>query len=313
MPDCSALVNRLRRRQRALRRWARRAGTSCWRIYDRDIGEWPAVVDWYDGHAVLWTLRRTRDDSEAADQATVAAVRAAVAEALELPAERVHAKRRARQRGADQYGRLATDSIRHVVIEHGVRFTVNLSDYLDVGLFLDHRPARRLIRDMAAGCDMLNLFAYTGSFSVYAAAGGARSTHSVDLSATYCAWAEDNLAANGFGPPAHRVERADCLRWLEAVRPPSYDLIILDPPSFSNSTAMAGRNCAIDRDHPWLLWRCWNLLRPGGQMLFSCNLSGFRLADQGLPPFTVEDITTATTDPDCARRPAHQAWLCRRA
>ncbi len=312
MPDCSALVNRLRRRQRVLRRWARRQDISCWRIYDRDIGEWPAVVDWYDGHAVLWTLRRTRDDSDEADRATVAAVTAAVAEALDLPLDRVHAKRRARQRGTCQYSRLDCAAVSLPVQEHGLRFTVNLSDYLDVGLFLDHRPARRMIRDLAAGRDVLNLFAYTGSFSVYAAAGGARSTHSVDLSATYCSWAESNLAANGFTPPAHRVQRADCLRWLENATRPAYDLIILDPPSFSNSTTMAGRNCAIDRDHPWLLWRCWNLLRPGGLLLFSCNLSGFRLASQGLPPFAIDDITAATTDPDCARRPAHQAWLCRR-
>jgi 23S rRNA (cytosine1962-C5)-methyltransferase len=160
-----------------------------------------------------------------------------------------------------------------VVAEQGLRFEVNLSDDLDTGLFIDHRATRALVRAEAAGRTVLNLFAYTGAFTCYAAAGGAAATLTVDLSNTYLAWARRNLALNGVADgPAHRCERADCLQWLDAAarRGPAFDLIVCDPPTFSASKAMQ-RTFSVERDQGWLLERCRDLLRPGGTLWFTTN------------------------------------------
>jgi 23S rRNA (cytosine1962-C5)-methyltransferase len=304
------LANRLRRVYKHRRKWAKRSGVTCFRIYDRDIADQPLVVDWYDGEAVVWAFDRTRNETPAQEDAWLAAVVAAVRGGLDLPDERVWLKRRRRQRDRQeggQYERLEQRGAIRQVAEHGLRFEVNLSDYLDTGLFLDHRPLRRRVGAEAAGKRVLNLFAYTGAFTVHAAAGGAASTLTVDLSNTYLEWAGRNLALNNLAGPQHRMERADCLRWLEGGHEGGFDLIVCDPPTFSNSTAMA-RSWAIDRDHPWLLERLWRLLAPGGTAYFSTNQRGFRLTDQPPPFATVEDITSATLDEDFADRTPHRAW-----
>jgi 23S rRNA (cytosine1962-C5)-methyltransferase len=194
----------------------------------------------------------------------------------------------------EQYAHFASKGERIVVQENGARFKVNLTDYLDTGLFLDHRPTRALVKDIAKGKDVLNLFAYTGSFSVYAALGGARSVQTIDLSNTYLDWAKDNFALNALDPLAHRFTAADVMAHLPTLPSASIDLIICDPPTFSNSKKMQGV-FDIQRDHPALLNQCLRLLREDGLLLFSTNNRRFRLYDDHLDTDRIRDLTKQTT------------------
>lgn len=313
------LANRFARVQRHLRKKMRRQGATCWRVYEKDIADQPLIVDWYDGDVVCWALDRTRNETPADEEAWLDQVRAALRAGLAIDDDHLWLKRRRRQEDRQhggQYQPLERRGAIKAIDEHGMRLEINLSDYLDTGLFLDHRPTRRLVRDEVAGKDLLNLFCYTGSFSCAAALGGARSTTSVDLSNTYLGWAERNLALNGFTPgDTHRLIKADALAWLagkaEAANP-GWDVIVLDPPTFSNSTAMAGP-FAVDRDHPVLLRWCHALLRPGGTLWFSCNQRGFALTSD-VPPFAaVDDVTARTTAEDFLDRVPHRCWRMQRA
>ncbi len=288
----------------------RKAGVACYRLYERDISDQPAIVDWYDGDAVVWTFPRTRDETPAAARAWEEAVVAAVAEGLDLPQERIHAKHRARQSGTEQYLRLDHSGHERLVTEQDLRFAVNLVDFLDTGLFLDHRLTRARVRAEAAGRDMLNLFGYTGAFACYAAAGGAASTTGVDLNAGYCDWARRNLALNAADAQRHRVIRADCLAWLDRPRPACFDLIVCDPPTFSNSKKMH-RAFSVERDHCWMLRRCAELLRPDGLLYFSTNKRGFRLAADALEPFAAaQELTPDSIPEDFRNRRIHRCWRC---
>jgi 23S rRNA (cytosine1962-C5)-methyltransferase len=310
--DEAQLANRIARVFRHRRKWANRSGVTCFRVYDHDIPDQPLIVDWYDGDAVVWTFDRTRNETPDMETAWLAAVDRSVAQGLGLPQERIHRKVRRRQKdrqeGDGQYHRLGAQQVAKDVLEHGLTFRVNLSDYLDTGLFLDHRPLRRTVRTEVAGKHVLNLFAYTGSFTVAAAVGGAASTTTVDLSNTYLEWAEANLRRNGVAGGAHDFIKADCLRWLAAAPPRRFDRIICDPPTFSNSTAMT-TSWSVQRDHPWLLERLYAFLAPGGVAWFSTNAKGFKLVETGLPPFAeVTDMTAATIDEDFTGRTPHRCW-----
>jgi 23S rRNA (cytosine1962-C5)-methyltransferase len=312
------LANRLTRMHKHLGKWARRSGVSCYRLYEKDISDQPLIVDWYDGDVVCWSMRRTKDETDAQDEAWLAGVRTALASGLNVVNDRLWLKRRARQEDRQQGGQyqpLGRSKVTREVGEGPLRLEINLSDYLDVGLFLDHRPLRTQVGGEAAGKDVLNLFCYTGAFSCHAAAGGARSTTSVDLSNTYLDWAGRNLTRNGFADERHRIVRADCLAWLtEAARSaPAYDLIVCDPPTFSNSTAMA-TSFSVDRDHPWLVSTCARLLRPGGILYFSTNSKRFTLDQAALADLAPEEITTRTVGEDFRERKPHRCWrIIRRA
>ena len=217
-----------------------------------------------------------------------------------VPPERIATKTRRRQRRDDRYGRMDARGETLVVGEGDLRFEVNLFDYLDTGLFLDHRPTRARVRDLAAGRSVLNLFCYTASVSVYAAAGGARSTTSVDLSNTYTEWAGRNLALNGFDGPEHVVVAADALGFLLRDER-RYDLIFVDPPTFSNSKRAADFD--VQCDHVRLLERCVRRLEPGGTIVFSNNLRRFRLDAAALPALDFADVTRSSIPPDFARNP----------
>jgi len=217
---------------------------------------------------------------------------------------------RRRQKGASQYEKLAEEKHYHEVNEGGLRFLVNFSDYLDTGLFLDHRLTRALVRDSAHGRHFLNLFAYTGSATVYAAAGGAASTTSVDMSRTYLDWARRNLALNGYSDARHHYIQADCLEWLKQVGKEKmrYGLIFLDPPSFSNSARM-DETFDVQRDHPALLTATARLLAPDGVLIFSNNLRSFKMDHDALPGLHIEDITRSTIPTDYARNTRiHNCW-----
>jgi 23S rRNA (guanine2445-N2)-methyltransferase / 23S rRNA (guanine2069-N7)-methyltransferase len=225
-------------------------------------------------------------------------------------------KQRRRQRGAAQYERHADAGEFLEVEEGGLRFLVNLTDYLDTGLFLDHRLTRAMIRDMAEGKRFLNLFAYTGSATVYAAAGGAASTMTVDLSGVYLDWAKRNMRANGFIEGRdHRFERGDVLHWVRdrAQRHAgAYDLIFLDPPTFSNSKRMGERTFDVQRDHVELLQETAKLLSAEGTIVFSTNSRRFRLDEEALRGLEMKDVTPKTLPEDFARNPRiHKCYLGR--
>jgi 23S rRNA (cytosine1962-C5)-methyltransferase len=303
------LANRLQRIYRHLRKWARRTGVTCFRLYEKDIPDQPLIVDWYDGRVLVYAMRRKKDETEVAREAWLAEVEAEVREGLGVSDEHLFFKERARQRGSSQYQRVARERREFVVEEQGLRFIVNLSDFHDTGLFLDHRSTRAMVRAEAAGRRVLNLFAYTGSFSVYAAAGGAGSTLSVDMSNTYLEWARRNFTLNGMDLASNRLERADALQWLSgpAAAGPRFDLIVCDPPTFSNSKKMRGF-LDVGEQHPELINGCLRLLSPEGVLYFSTNYRGFELKEEALLPCRPEEITAKTVPEDYRNKRVHRCW-----
>jgi len=231
---------------------------------------------------------------------------------LPVDPEAIFLKVRQRQKGSGQYTRLDTSGHEFAVVEGGARLLVNLQDYLDTGLFLDHRPARRMLFEQAAGKRLLNLFCYTGAATVQAALGGAERSVSVDLSKTYLDWARRNFELNGLSLRQHQLVQADCLDWLQK-DDGEYDLIFLDPPTFSNSKRMAA-TFDIQRDHVPLLQAAARRLAPGGEILFSTNRRRFRIDRAALSGLQIDDITAQTLDEDFVRNPQiHTCFLIRRA
>jgi 23S rRNA (guanine2445-N2)-methyltransferase / 23S rRNA (guanine2069-N7)-methyltransferase len=227
---------------------------------------------------------------------------AALPAATDVPRGQIHLRVRQRQRGASQYEKLSTERAFHVVAEDGLKLEVNFSDYLDTGLFLDHRLVRRRLRAAAAGKRFLNLFCYTGTATLHAAAGGAAESLSVDLSATYLEWAARNFRLNGLLREQHELLQADCLQFMAEATPARWDLIFLDPPTFSNSKRM-DEVLDTQRDHATLIAHCMRLLAPGGLLVFSTNAQRFKL-DAAVPAqWTVSDVSAATIPFDFARNP----------
>jgi 23S rRNA (cytosine1962-C5)-methyltransferase len=306
--ELSAFSNRLRKNHRHLSKWARRRGITCYRLYDRDIPEFPLAVDWYQGevHAQIFA----RKGREPLDEAKEQAIGEAICESLEIPAEKLAFKTRQRQRGLAQYEKTGAYKRPRQVDEGGLQFEVDLHSYLDTGLFLDHRETRALIQQRAKGRRMLNLFAYTGSFSVYAAAGGALATTSVDLSNTYQAWTQRNLTLNGFTGNEHELVRADVFEYLKrAIREQRvFGMIVLDPPSFSNSKKML-EILDIQHDHRRLIEACLQLLTPNGELYFSTNRRRFKLDPELEAQPYCDEITQQTLAEDFKRHPAHRCWI----
>jgi len=299
-------ANRLQKNLRQLGKWARREQVDCYRLYDADMPEYALAVDLYQDwvHVQEYAAPRSVDPDKA--QARLLDALAAIPQGLGIAPQRVVLKRRERQTGTRQYERQATEGRFQEVSEGGVKLLVNLTDYLDTGLFLDHRPMRMRIQREAAGKRFLNLFCYTATATVHAAKGGARSTTSVDLSKTYLDWARRNLALNGFSE-RNRLEQGDVMAWLEGNRD-SYDLIFIDPPTFSNSKRMEGV-FDVQRDHVQLLDLAMARLAPGGVLYFSNNFRKFQLDEHLMTRYVVEEITAQTLDPDFARNNRiHRAW-----
>lgn len=307
--------NRLLKNQARLAKRLRREQISCYRLYDADLPEFAASIDIYEGHAHVQEYEPPRQIPEKKAARRRRELLQVVSEALEIDSEQVHYKLRRRQRGESQYEASREDGRFFVASEGGHKFWVNLDGYIDTGLFLDHRPTRKIIAQSSRGKRFLNLFAYTGSFSVYAAAGGAVSTTSVDLSKTYCEWAGRNLELNGFlkhpgvevleGP--HQVIRADCWQWLRACSD-KFDLIFLDPPTFSNSKRME-RHLDLVRDHEALIRAALACLSPEGELYFSTNARKLELDSGTFASWQVKDMTHATVPFDFSRTPnAHRLW-----
>ncbi|MCC5857044.1 MAG: bifunctional 23S rRNA (guanine(2069)-N(7))-methyltransferase RlmK/23S rRNA (guanine(2445)-N(2))-methyltransferase RlmL [Ectothiorhodospiraceae bacterium] len=309
------LVNRLRKNRRSLSGWLKRSGVSCYRLYDADIPEYALAVDVYgtvEGdwlHVQEYAPPRSVNPADA--RARLRAALTAIPQALDVSPDRMAYKLRQRQKGGDQYGKQGHGGRYLEVREGPCRLLVNLTDYLDTGLFLDHRPVREFLGAQAEGKRVLNLFCYTGAATVHAALGGARATDSVDLSKTYLEWAARNLHLNGVDVRRHQVHRADCRAWLASGRGGPYDLIFLDPPSFSNSKRMDG-TLDVQRDHVELILNAARMLTPDGLLIFSTNLRRFRLDQTALTGLTVEDRTRWSIPPDFRRNPRiHQCWFIR--
>jgi 23S rRNA (guanine2445-N2)-methyltransferase / 23S rRNA (guanine2069-N7)-methyltransferase len=312
-PGAQMFANRLRKNLQRLEPWAEREHIDCFRVYDADMPEYAFAIDLYGQGARELTgpgarhvyvqeyaPPRTVDEEGARERRREAL--AVLPEILGVPIAHVHSRMRKPQKGREQYEKRDTKAERHVVQEGGLKFWVNFRDYLDTGLFLDHRIVRGMLREWAKGADFLNLFCYTGSATVHAAAGGACSTTSVDLSNTYLDWAHENLLLNGFGGPNHELYRADCLHWLEEQEPkgPRFDLIFVDPPTFSNSKRMEGV-LDVQRDHVGMIRRSLKLLRPSGRLVFSTNYTRFKLDAEALADLKLEDISAQTIPKDFER------------
>jgi len=301
------LANRVRKNDRHLRKWARREGIDCYRVYDRDIPEVPIAVDRYGDHLYVAQYRSPHKPHTEQPEWLDAMV-AAAAEALDVDRARTHVKVRERTRERDKY---ADTGRRLTVREGGHRFYVNLDDYLDTGLFLDHRITRARVAAEASGTRFLNLFCYTGSFTVYAAAAGARSSLSVDTSQVYLDWARDNLALNDCERTEHELLRADVLAFLDdpAHRTRTFDLAVLDPPTFSHGKKMHGV-LDLQRDHGELVAKTLRLLRVGGVLYFSTNARKFELDERALrdADAKIEDITAQTIPPDFRDGRIHRCW-----
>jgi 23S rRNA (guanine2445-N2)-methyltransferase / 23S rRNA (guanine2069-N7)-methyltransferase len=311
--DAEMFANRLLKNIKHLSKWLRKENISCYRVYDADIPQYAIAIDIYENwvHVKEYEPPRTVDAVQAFVRLNDALD--AISAILQINKSRIILKTRKKQSGAEQYTRQDETFDTLIANEYGLKFRVNLKDYLDTGLFLDHRLTRKLISRVAKNRSFLNLFAYTGTATVYAAAGGAISSTTVDMSNTYLAWAQNNLELNNFSGKQHEFIREDCIKWLSDAKNEGrrYQLIFLDPPTFSNSKRM-DHTLDIKRDHVELINQAMELLDDDGVLIFSCNAHGFKLDKKHLEEYSIRDITRMTTSEDFRRKPAHVCWCLAR-
>lgn len=306
------VANRLRKNLRKLSPWLKRAQTNAYRVYDADLPEYAAAVDLYGEQVHVQEYAAPKTIAEDVAQRRLRDLLSAVAHVFSMLPGRIAVKTRQRNKGKQQYEKISDNQEFFVVEEGSARYWVNLRDYLDTGLFLDHRPLRRRIFAEAQGKRFLNLFCYTASATVQAVLGGATHSVSVDMSRTYLDWAARNFELNRIHSSHHELVQADCLKWLYECRR-GFDLIMLDPPTFSNSKRMDDV-LDIQRDHVKLVRRCMELLNPGGKLYFSTNLRSFKCDYAALSDHSVTDISAQTLDEDFARNPRiHYCFLIQRA
>lgn len=318
-PGAQMFANRLTKNYKELSAWVKKEGVSCYRVYDADMPEYAFAIDIYQSaegdkrwlvvqeYAAPKTINPEKVRSRRDEALSV------LPEVLGVDLKHIHLRTRRQSKAGDQYKKRDDKGAFHVIDEGGLKLRVNFTDYLDTGIFLDHRPVRAMIRELAQGRRFLNLFAYTGTATVAAAAGGARATTTVDLSNTYLEWAQRNLQLNGFSGSSHQLVRADCFQWLEheaslADLGPRYGLIFMDPPTFSNSKKMEGI-LDVQRDHVRLLTLAGKLLAPKGILIFSTNYQRFKLDRAALAQFQIEDISAASIPRDFKRNSdIHQTY-----
>lgn len=305
-------ANRLRKNEQKITPWAKEQGLEAYRLYDADLPEYNVAIDRYKDKVVLQEYAAPKSIDPAKARQRLMDVINATMTTLGLSASQLILKTRERQKGKQQYQRLAQQHDFFVVREYGAQFWVNLTDYLDTGLFLDHRLARKMIGSLSQGKDFLNLFAYTGTATVYAGLGGAKSTTTVDMSRTYLEWADRNLLQNGLNGRQHRLIQADCLAFIQQCEA-RFDLIFIDPPTFSNSKRMQ-ETFDVQRDHIMLMQQLKPLLRPHGVIFFSNNKRGFKLDNAGLAGLALnaEAISEQTISLDFKRnKQIHSSFLIR--
>ena len=304
-------ANRVVKNRKQLSKWVKQENIQCYRIYDADMPEYAVAIDIYHDwlHVQEYAAPKTVDAEKA--QRRLEEVMLALPQALQIPEARIVLKQRRQQTGKDQYQTHDEKGEYIQVEEGGCKLLVNLNDYLDTGLFLDHRPVRQKIQHLAQGKRFLNLFCYTGTATMHAVQGGAHNSLSVDMSATYLSWGKKNLALNGFSDQVHQFEQHDCMEFIKHHKG-EYDLIFLDPPTFSNSKKMIGV-LDVQRDHAWMIHRVMDLLSEDGLLIFSTNYRRFELDDKVLQHNHVEDISDQILDKDFSRnKKIHRCWEIRK-
>ncbi len=309
-----AFGNRLKKNLQQRKKWAKREALECYRVYDADLPEYNVAIDKYGDYVVLQEYAAPKEIAPEKAKRRLLDVIATTTHVMALKKDQLVVKTRERQKGANQYQKAESQKFGREnetldVMEYGAKLRVNLWDYLDTGLFLDHRPTRKRLGELAAGKDFLNLFCYTATASVHAALGGAASTTSVDMSNTYINWAKDNFSINRI-KGKHEFVQADCLHWLEQCEQ-SFDLIFVDPPTFSNSKRMES-TFEVQRDHLALLTNASRILRDKGTLVFSNNMRGFKLdrAKVEALGFDIEDFSQKSIPEDFKRNSKiHQCWI----
>ena len=297
--------NRIRKNYRIIRKWAKKSQTDCFRIYDRDIKEYPVVIDFYSGRFLVQYFSFDRDQDEPRSD-LVKEIEETLISLFGASRESIYARTRVKRAKTEQYEKIDDRNEFFISMEYGVKFKINLVDYLDTGLFLDHREMRQIVAKASIGKRLLNLFAYTGSFSVHAAIQGALYTKSVDLSNTYTAWGRENFEINGIPAKNHVIVRADCLKFLDE-EDEKYDVIVIDPPTLSRSKKM-DQLFDIQVDYIPLIKKGLKLLSPGGILFFSTNSRKFSLEASLFPSWEFYEITDKTLPLDCHNQKIHRSW-----
>lgn len=304
----SPFINCIRNNYRHLRKWAKRTSTDCFRLYDRHLHHYPFAIDFYAGRFLVHYFAKGREDSEPTPQLQDEVV-SALKTVFNADPNVIFWRTRARREKYQQYEKVGEHKDFFTVYEYGVKFHVNLSDYLDSGLFLDHRETRRYIASIAKGKRLLNLFAYTGSFSVHAAVAGASFTKTVDMSNTYTAWCRDNFVLNSISLKHNEIVRADCLKFLddEIHAGIKYDIIVIDPPTISRSKKM-DQMFDIQEDYISILKRALSLLLPKGVIFFSTNSRRFVFDRDEFPECDILDVSSKTLPIDFQDPKIHFCW-----
>ena len=307
MTEGNPLSNRIKKNLKIIRPYLQKNNLSCFRIFDWDMPEYPLCVDVYEDmvHVAEYKTKHPLDD--ASYQRWMNESLQAIQETLKVDESKLFVKKRERQKGITQYEKVAETKEFSTVYENELKFLVNMNDYLDTGLFLDHRITRKMVMDEAKGKQVLNLFAYTGSFSVYALAGGATNVTTVDLSNTYLNWGKENMKVNGFDPVQHEFVKTDVKEWIKNEPSTLYDIVILDPPTMSRSK-MAKTKFDIQSDHPELIHNVLKHMKPGGTLYFSTNFREFQIQPKRLGAKSVIDISLETIPDDFRNKKIHYCW-----
>jgi len=303
-------ANRVKKNFKQLQKWAKKEGVDSYRIYDADLPDYKVAIDKYLDYVVIQEYTAPVDIPESVTKRRLTDVLITLPSAIGIDSENIILKTRERQKGTNQYEKIQANKLELITTEYGAKFKLNLKEYLDTGLFLDHRLTRKLVGQKSKDRDVLNLFAYTGTASVHAALGGAKSVKTVDMSNTYTNWAKENFALNGLNDDKYQFVQANCMQWIKTTHD-KFDLIFIDPPTFSNSKRMED-SFDVLRDHVALLSSLIKLLNPGGEIIFSNNKRKFKMEIEALEAlnFTVKNIDNQTLPLDFKRNPQiHNTWL----
>jgi 23S rRNA (cytosine1962-C5)-methyltransferase len=311
--DYDMFANRLAKMYKHISKWARKNEVTCYRIYDHDVPQFPFAIDKYEDNLYVTEYQTSYPMTEDEHTEWLGACLTKMVLTTEVNLDNIFFKTRKKQKGAQQYQREDEEGFKITAYENGLKFIVNLTDYLDNGLFLDHRNTRNMVKENAMGKKVLNLFAYTGSFSVYAAAGGATQVVTVDMSHTYLTWARENMILNDlYDKKKHIYLQADCLTWLaNPTTDEKFDIIVLDPPTFSNSKRMLDV-LDVQRDHVTLINQCLRLLSPSGRLYFSTNFRRFHLDAPHIATHNIKNISAQTIPNDFRDKKIHQCFLIQR-
>lgn len=304
-----SFANRLQKVNRHISKWAKRQGITCFRIYDLDMPEFPFCIDRYGQYLHIAEYKANHRMTDEEHDEWLQDCMDTIAQTLQAAPEDIYLKERRRlSRRTEQYEKVSEESKLIVIEEQGLKFKVNLTDYLDTGLFLDHRPLRKIFREESKDKNVLNLFSYTGAFSVYAAAGGAKTVTTVDLSNTYLQWARENLELNDLFNDMHSIVQSDVMLFLKQEPIAElYDLVFVDPPAFSNSKRLKG-TWDTQRDHATMLYYILKQVKPGGVIYFSNNLRGFEPEFESLEAASIKDITLQTIPEDFRNKQIHHCY-----